>query len=139
MDVKSVFLNGFLEEEVYVEQPSGYVKKGEEHKVSRLRKVLYGQKQAPRAWYGQIDSFFLKNGFKRCPYEHALYTKEVESGNFHISFLYVDDLMFTGNSVIMGGNFKMSMMNEFEMIDMRLLHYFFGIEVKQTNEGIVIS
>ncbi|KAK0597380.1 hypothetical protein LWI29_024681 [Acer saccharum] len=139
MDVKSAFLNGFLEEEVYVEQPPGYVKKGEEHKVYRLRKALYGLKQAPRAWYSRIDSFFLKNGFKRCPYEHALYTKEVESGNFLIACLYVDDLIFTGNSVIMGNDFKRSMMNEFEMTDMGLLHYFLGIEVKQTNEGIVIS
>ncbi|KAK0587736.1 hypothetical protein LWI29_027914 [Acer saccharum] len=139
MDVKSAFLNGYLEEEVYVEQPPGYVNNREEHKVYRLRKALYGLKQAPRAWYSRIDSFFLKNGFKRCPYEHTLYTKEAENGNFLIACLYVDDLIFTGNSVIMGNDFKRSMMNEFEMTDMGLLHYFLGIEVKQTNEGIVIS
>ena len=75
MDVKSAFLNGFLEKEVYVEQPPGYKKK-EEHKLYRLKKALYGLKQAPRAWYSRIDNFFLKNGFKKCPYEHALYIKE---------------------------------------------------------------
>ena len=67
MEVKSAFLNGFQEEKVYVEQIPGYVKKGEEHKVYYLRKALYGLKQAPRDWYSRIDSFFLKNGFKRCP------------------------------------------------------------------------
>ena len=116
-----------------------YKKKEEEHKVYRLKKSLYGLKQALRAWYSRIDNFFLKNGFKRCPYEHALYIKEDESGNFLFICLYVDDFIFTSNNEKMGKDFKKSMMEEFEMIDLGLLHYFFGIEVKQTDEGIVFS
>ena len=63
MDVKSAFLNGVLNEEVYLEQPPGYVKRGEKKKVFKLRKALYGLKQSPRAWYSRINSYFEKNGF----------------------------------------------------------------------------
>jgi len=64
MDVKSAFLNGVLEEEVYVEQPLGYMRRGEEKKVLRLKKALYGLKQAPRAWNERIDTYFKKNGYE---------------------------------------------------------------------------
>jgi Reverse transcriptase (RNA-dependent DNA polymerase) len=64
MDVKSAFLNGVLEEEVYVEQPLRYVKHEKEHKVLRQKKALYGLKQAPRAWNTRIDSYFKENGFE---------------------------------------------------------------------------
>lgn len=67
LDVKSAFLHGDLNEEVYVEQPPGYVIKEEEHKVYRLRKALYGLKQAPRAWYSRIEAYFMNEGFKKCP------------------------------------------------------------------------
>ena len=66
MDVKYAFLNGDLMEEVYVEQTLGYEKKGQEHKVCKLKKALYGMKQAPRAWYSRIDSYLLENGFEKC-------------------------------------------------------------------------
>ena len=72
MDVKSAFLNGVLEEEVYVEQPPGYMKIGEENKVLKLKNAFYGLKQAPRAWNTHIDTYFKKNGFIQCPYEYAL-------------------------------------------------------------------
>nr|GEV46704.1 retrovirus-related Pol polyprotein from transposon TNT 1-94 [Tanacetum cinerariifolium] len=75
MDVKSAFLNGLLEEEVYVEQPKGYVSKGQEGKVLRLKKALYGLKQAPRAWNTRIDKYFQEHGFRKCLSEYALYVK----------------------------------------------------------------
>ncbi|KAH9781902.1 hypothetical protein KPL71_008669 [Citrus sinensis] len=95
MDVKFAFLNRFLEEEVYIEQPLGYVVKGYEDKVLRLKKALYGLKQAPRAWNNIIDKYFQEKGFNKCPYEHALYVKEKDKDIF-IVCLYVDDLIFTG-------------------------------------------
>ncbi|CAL9015086.1 unnamed protein product, partial [Prunus brigantina] len=67
LDVKSAFLNGVLNEEVYVDQPSGFVIKNREDKVYRLKKALYGLKQAPRAWYEEINSYFTKAGFQRSP------------------------------------------------------------------------
>ena len=138
MDVKSAFLNGFLEEEVYIEQPLGYVVKGHEDKVLRLKKALYGLKQAPRAWNSRIDKYFQEKGFTKCPYEHALYVKE-KDGDILIVCLYVDDLIFTGSNPSLFEEFKRVMIKEFEMTDIGLMAYYLGIEVKQKEEGIFIS
>jgi hypothetical protein len=139
MDVKSAFLNGVLQEEVYLEQPPGYVKKGEENKVYKLKKALYGLKQSPRAWYSRINSYFEKHGFQKCPYEHTLYVKSTSQGSFMVVSLYVDDLIFTGNDLELLNGFKLSMMKEFEMTDLGKLHHFLGIEVSQSKKGIFIS
>jgi hypothetical protein len=139
MDVKSAFLNGTLEEEVYVEQPAGYVVRGKEDKVYRLKKALYGLKQAPRAWYKKIDSYFIQNGFQRCPFEHTLYIKFIDPGDVLIVCLYVDDLIFTGNNSKMIVEFREAMIRCFEMTDLGLMSYFLGIEVVQQKDGIFIS
>ena len=99
LDVKSAFLHGELNEEVFVEQPCGYVKKGCEQMVYKLKKALYGLKQAPRAWYSRIESYFLREGFHKCPYEHSLFVKNGDRGKLLIACLYVDDLLFTGNEI----------------------------------------
>ena len=65
LDVKSAFLQGEPNESVYVEQPQGYEKKGEEHKVYKLKRALYGLKQAPCAWYNRIEAYFVKEGFEK--------------------------------------------------------------------------
>ncbi len=80
MDVKSMFLNSYLEEEVYVEQPIGYVVKGHEGKVLKLKKALYGLKQTPRAWNSRIDKYFQEKGLSKCPHEHALYCMVLKTG-----------------------------------------------------------
>ncbi|KAL0364919.1 UNVERIFIED_CONTAM: Retrovirus-related Pol polyprotein from transposon TNT 1-94 [Sesamum angustifolium] len=77
MDVKSAFLNGYIDEEIYVEQPQGFIAKGSEEKV--LKKALYGLKQAPRAWYSRIDKYFMDRGFRRSLSEPTLYIKSQES------------------------------------------------------------
>lgn len=138
MDVKSVFLNGFLEEEVYIEQPQGYEVKGQEEKVLKLKKALYGLKQAPRAWNVRIDKYFQDKNFIKCPYEHALYIK-AQSGDIWIVCLYVDELIFTWNNLSMFEEFKKDMSNEFEMTNMGLMAYYLGIEVKQEDKGIFIT
>ena len=77
-DVKSAFLNGCLEEVVYVQQPQGFVIEGKEEKVYKLKNALYGLKQAPRAWYGRLDSYLQQNGFCRSNSEPTLYVCEGE-------------------------------------------------------------
>lgn len=138
LDVKSAFLNGVLEEEIYVEQPQGFVK-GNESKVLRLKKALYGLKQAPRAWYSRIDQYFTNQGFRRSKSEPTLYIKTKGQHNTLIVSLYVDDLIYTGNNMSMIAEFKEDMMKTFEMTDLGLMHYFLGIEVSQRKNGIFIS
>ncbi|KAH9667537.1 hypothetical protein KPL70_021079 [Citrus sinensis] len=138
MDVKSAFLNGFLDEEVYIEQPLGYVVKRHKDKVLRLKKALYGLKQAPRAWNSRIDKYFQEKGFTKCPYEHALYVKKKDI-DILIVCLYVDDLIFTRSNPSLFEEFKKVMIKEFEMTDIGLMTYYLGIKVKQKEEGIFIS
>jgi hypothetical protein len=138
MDVKSSFLNGYLKEEVYVEQPQGFIAKGKEDKVYRLKKALYGLKQAPRAWYSRIDNYLHDHGFDKCPSESTMYKKVVGS-YFIILFLYVDDLIFMGTSFSLVKEFKEAMKSEFEMSDLGEMQYFLGMQIKQTVAGISIG
>lgn len=138
LDVKSAFLHGELAEAIFVEQPQGFEKQGEEHKVYRLKRALYGLKQAPRAWYSRIETYFVKEGFEKCFCEHTLFTKTSDKGSMLIVSLYVDDLIFTGNSECMFKGFKDSMMREFDMSDLGRMKYFLGVEVIQNAELIFI-
>lgn len=139
MNVKSAFLNGDLLEQVYVDQPSGYVQQGSEEKVYKLKKALYGLKQAPKAWYSCIDVYFSKAGFQKCPHEHTLFVKSEDGDKFVIVCLYVDDLICTRNDSTMFQQFKNSMKDEFEMTDLGMMHYFLGIEVVQSSARIFIT
>lgn len=138
LDVKSAFLNGNLEEEIYAEQPLGFLEEGKEDHVLHLHKALYGLKQAPRAWYSRIDEFFLRENFKRSDNDHALYTKE-DHGNILVVCIYVDDLIVTGDNEEMVEEFKTTMKSEFEMSDLGLLNYFLGMEIVQSDQGIFLS
>ena len=126
LDVKSAFLNGYLEEEIYVTQPLGFTFKGEEHKVYRLNKELYGLKQAPRAWNHQINQFLEKIGFVRYVSEQGVHTKcwkDQDREEKRIACLYVDDMLLTGSKPEAIAEFKSQMHSEFEMSDLgRLRH-----------------
>jgi hypothetical protein len=136
MDVKSTFLNGVLEEEVYVDQPPGFEVKEHPTKVYRLKKALYGLKQAPRAWYNRIDAYLIKSGFNRSQNEPTLYTKTDQQGKILIVCMYVDDMIYTGNLQL--DSFKHAMQSEFEMTDLGIMKYFLGIEVDQSTKGIFV-
>ncbi|GJZ79695.1 retrovirus-related pol polyprotein from transposon TNT 1-94 [Tanacetum coccineum] len=96
-------------------------------------------KQAPRAWYSKIDRFFLKHKFERSPNEPTLYYKGQGKNNMMVVSLYVDEVIYTCSSAELMSEFKASMMSMFEMADMGQLHYFLGLEIKQTNRGIFVS
>ncbi|GAU50271.1 hypothetical protein TSUD_131240 [Trifolium subterraneum] len=136
LDVKSSFLHGDLEEDIYVEQPLGY-QQGNKSKVYKLRKALYGLKQAPRAWYSKIEAHFLYEGFKKCPVEHTLFVKHVDQNTLIVS-VYVDDLIVTGNNMNLINEFKVSMKRQFAMSDLGKMKFFLGVEVIQTDKGIFI-
>lgn len=138
LDVKSAFLHGELMEDVYVEQPLGYEKKGEEDKVYKLQKALYGLKQAPRAWFSRIETYFKKEGFQKCSSEQTLFTKVGIGGKILLVSVYVDDLIYTSNDGVLLEEFKVSMMKEFEMTDLGKMRFFLGLEVLQKDEGIFV-
>jgi len=120
LDVKSAFLNGFLEEEIYVDQPEGFIVKGHEDKVYLLKKALYGLKQAPRAWYSRIDDHLLKLGFVKSLSESTLYVRN-NGTDLTIVSIYVDDILVTGSDEKLIDGFKAEMLKEFEMTDLGLM------------------
>lgn len=138
-DVKSAFLNGVLQEEVYVEQPVGYEVKGSKGKVLKLKKALYGLRQAPRAWYARIDAYLLQQGFVRSVNEHTLYKRLDEENNVLLMSIYVDDIVYMSSSQRMVQVFKEEMQETFEMTDLGILNHFLGIEVRQSKAGIFIT
>jgi hypothetical protein len=134
MDVKSAFL-GDLKEEIYVHQPSGFVIPGKVNKVLRLRKALYGLRQAPRAWNAKLDSTLKQMGFEQSPYEAAVYRRG-KDGNALLVDVYVDDLVITGTKEVEVEAFKEEMKATFQMSDLGLLSFYMGIEVRQDSSGI---
>src|SRR5271156_591195 len=95
MDVKTTFLHGDLEEEIYMSQPEHYIIKGKESLVCRLKKSLYGLKQSPRMWYLKFDAFVFSIGFLRSKSNHCVYFK-VDNDCLLIIALYVDDMLLIG-------------------------------------------
>ncbi|KAK8956512.1 hypothetical protein KSP39_PZI000036 [Platanthera zijinensis] len=138
MDVKSAFLNGIITENIFTEQPAGYVQEGEELKVCKLKRALYGLKQAPKAWNMTIDHYFITQGFYRSKCDPSLYTKHTPEYQLLIC-LYVDDLLIASDSSEQIKNFKAQMHLKFEMSDLGLAQYFLGVQIKQSTSGIFIS
>ena len=137
MDVKSTFLHGDLHEEIYMEQPPGFIQTNSSL-VRQLKKSLYGLKPTPRAWYVKMDIFLLDTGFSRCHFDNTVYTKKVGK-SLIILVLYVDDLIITGSDPNLINHVKSSLKNKFEMTDLGHLHYFLGLQVLQSKEGISLS
>jgi len=92
MDVKSAFLNGYMNEEVYVEQPKGFVDRSFPNHVYRLKKALYGLKQAPRAWYERLTQFLVDQGYRKGGTDKTLFVKD-DNGRPMIAQIYVDDIV----------------------------------------------
>jgi hypothetical protein len=137
MDVKAAFLNGYLEEEIFMEQPEGFVIQGEEEKVYLLKKALYGLKQAPRAWYNRIDAHLLDLDFTKSLSEFTLYLRKINDELLAVS-LYVNDLLVTGSNMEQIDVFKREMKNVFKMTDLGKMTFFLGMEVQQKQNEIFI-
>ena len=137
MDVETAFLNGLLQEEVYLEQPQGFEIYERDSHVCRLKKTLYGVKQAPRAWYSRIDSYLLSIGFRKCKAYPNLYYIVV-GGVPIILLLNVDDLFITGGEHLIDAC-KKDLASEFEMIDLGLIHYYLGMEVWQEDGHVFLG
>ena len=136
MDVMTAFLNGELEEEVYMTQPEGFITKGKEDYVCKLNRALYGLKQAPRVWNLRIDKYLQKQEFTRCESDHSIY---VLDGGRIILAIYVDDLIIMGKHLKDVLNVKASLSDEFEMKDMGELEYCLGIQVVRDRQNRSIT
>ena len=138
MDVKSAFLNGFIQEEVYVDQPPGFESFDLPNHVFKLKKALYGLKQAPRAWYERLSKFLLEKDFSRGKVDTTLFIKRKEHDILLVQ-IYVDDIIFGATNESLCKEFSNIMQSEFEMSMMGELNFFLGLQIKQTTNGIFIN
>ena len=129
MDVKSVFLNGELEEEVYVQQPPGFEDPNFPGFFYRLLKALYGLKKAPRAWYITPSQFLIENHFTRGTINKTLFHRSFNGSSIFVQ-IYVDDIIFGSIDEKLCSNFAKLMQSKYEMSMMGELKYFLGLQVK---------
>jgi hypothetical protein len=137
MYVKSVFLNGVIQEEVYVRQPLVFESPKYPDRVYKLSKALYGHKQAPRAWYARLKLFLLEHGYIMGSVDKTLFTLN-RGTDFLLVHIYVDDIIFGGSSHSLVSKFQEMMESEFQMSMMGELTFFLGIQVKQTKQGTFV-
>uniref|UniRef100_A0A1J3DVK1 Retrovirus-related Pol polyprotein from transposon TNT 1-94 n=2 Tax=Noccaea caerulescens TaxID=107243 RepID=A0A1J3DVK1_NOCCA len=136
MDVKNAFLQGDLDEEVYMTPPPGIIITP--GKVLRLRKAIYGLKQSPRAWYQKLSSTLRDRGFRRSESDHTLFTLHNQEGII-VVLIYVDDIIISGNNKVGIQSTKDYLHSVFEIKDLGALKYFLGIEVCRSEEGLFLS
>lgn len=138
LDVNNAFLQGTLTYEVYMSQPPGFVDVDRPHHVCRLHKALYGLKQAPRAWYVELQTYLLSTGFTNSVSDTSLFILHKGKSVVYI-LVYVDDILVTGNDTNVIQQMLNSFANRFSVKDHEELHYFFGIEAKRSQNGLLLS
>jgi len=138
MDVKIAFLNGELEEEIYMEQPEGFVVHGQESKVCKLDKSLYGLKQAPKQWHEKFDNLMILNEFKVNESDKCIYYK-YDKNICIIICLYVDDLLIFGSNIPAIISVKSLLSNNFDMKDLGEADVILGIKITRSDKGISLD
>ncbi|GJY66908.1 retrovirus-related pol polyprotein from transposon TNT 1-94 [Tanacetum coccineum] len=137
MDIKSVFLNGKIKEEVYVKQPPIFESSEFPNYICKLDKALYGLKQAPRAWYETFSTFLIQNKFVRGRIDNTLFIYK-SKGDVLLVQVYVDDIIFGSTSYKLCKQFEKLMRKKFKRSMMGELTYFLGLQIKQDDKGISI-
>ena len=138
MDVKNAFLQGELEDEVYMRPPPGMESMVKPGNVLRLRKAIYGLKQSPRAWYHKLSSTLNGRGFVKSEADHTLFTLTSQQGIIVI-LIYVDDIIITGSDKEGINSTKAFLKATFDIKDLGELKYFLGIEMCRSKEGLFLS
>nr|GEW75899.1 copia protein [Tanacetum cinerariifolium] len=136
--IKSAFLNSFINEEVYVAQPPGFIDFAKPNHVYRLKKALYGLKQAPKAWYDRLKAFLIKHDHTMGMVDNTLFTKKKDSNLITVQ-IYVDDIIFGSTCQELCDDFAKIMHDEFEMSMMGELNFFLGLQIKQLDDGIFFN
>jgi Reverse transcriptase (RNA-dependent DNA polymerase) len=138
MDVKNAFLQGNLEEEVYITLPSGHKNESDPSLVCKLQKAIYGLKQSPRAWYAKLSFSLLKIKFIKSTADSSMFIKHSQNITT-IILVYVDDIIITGNNNEKITRVKQYLKKEFDIKDLGQLSFFFGIEIAHSNKGLFLS
>ena len=133
MDVKTAFLNGELQETIYMKQPDGFVKKGEEELVCLLHRSIYGLKQSARCWNFELDKQMKSLGFTQSDTDPCIYVQTVKNQKFIVA-IYVDDIILGGENEKIVKCMKVALSNKFDIEDMGMLHHFLGVKIIQKLE-----
>jgi hypothetical protein len=133
--VKTAFLHGELEEEIYMEQPEGFTTKGKEYLVCQLKKSLYGLKQASRQWYKKFDSFMVEHGYDRTASDHCVFVKKLSDGEFIILLLYVDDMLIVGRDTSKINRLKEELSKSFPMKDLGHARQILGMKISRDRKN----
>lgn len=138
LDVKTAFLHGDLDEEIYMSQPDGFQVNEKEELVCRLHKSLYGLKQSPRQWYLRFHDFMSRQRYSRSKYDHCVYFKKLQDGSFIYLSIYVDDMLIASKNMKEIEKLKEQMKKEFEMKDLGEARKILGMEITRSREkGLV--
>ncbi|KAJ4703754.1 Retrovirus-related Pol polyprotein from transposon TNT 1-94 [Melia azedarach] len=129
LDVKTTFLHGELEEEIYMTQLDGFQVPGKEDYVCKLKKSLYGLKQSPRQWYKRFDSYMIEIGYTRSPYDCCVYYSKATNGSLIYLVLYVDDMLIAAENKYDVQKLKDLLSVEFEMKDLGAARKILGMEI----------
>ena len=129
LDVKTTFLHGELEEDIYMQQPEGFTPSGKDDSICLLKRSLYSMKQSPRQWYKRFDSFMISHDFKRSSFDSCVYFKQCNNESFLYLLLYVDDMLIAAKSKEEIRIVKAQLNNEFEMKGLGASKKILGMEI----------
>lgn len=138
MDVKTAFLNGELDEEIYMDQPMGFQVKGQERKVCHLKRSIYGLKKSSRQWYIRLHQAIITMGFTMMEEDHCVYVKKIEN-KFLILSLYVDDILLAGNDLELIKTTQEWLSSTFEMKDLGQADYVLGVKISRDRSKRLLS
>ena len=138
MDVKTAFLNGHLEECIYMMQPDGFIEKGQEHMLCKLKRSIYGLKQASRSWNTHFDQAIKSYDFDQCPNESCVY-KKCDGSMVVFLVLYVDDILLMGNDVGVLSSVKVWLSSQFDMKDLEEASHILRIKLLRDRKQIMLG
>ena len=138
MDVKTAFLNGYLEENIYMMQPDGFITEVQEHMVCKLHKSIYGLKQASRLWNKRFDQVIKSFGFDQNEEEPCVYRK-MQDDMVVFLILYMDDILLIGNDFEKLSKVKIQLATQFQMKDLGEAQYVMGIKIIRDRKNKIIA
>ena len=139
MDVTTAFLNGELDQEIYMEQPKGFINSRKPDYVCKLKKGIYGLRQAARCWNNTLTQYLTSEGYSKSTADECIYIKSHPDGSFVILPVYVDDLIPISNSISMLTEEKRKFKTQFKMVDNGDVHYVLGMQINRDRSNKILT